>query len=252
MRFIGKIIFMLSLTFFILLIVIFLDIKLHLGFSETDMEVFIFPLLTLLNFFIMFPNLRKNFYKQFLKTKELHLLIALPILLSLIQLLLIYIYMYIPVFYNNDPVSIGSNQYVTSENLTILGDFLLTSIVGPFNEEVIFRFLLLYYVPLIILRSLFIERQILNVTIQKFFYLLNKKNKVIISVWVILISSIFSLMHGPDLWSFIIYFPGGVICSYLFLRYGFISAWIAHASFNAISPFMHNVVIKLLSLFIQV
>lgn len=245
MRFLGKIIFMFSLNFLILLIVISLDIKLNLGFSENDIDVFIFPFLTSLNFFIFFPGLRQNFYNQFIKTNELHLLIALPILLSLIQLFLIYIYMYIPVLLNKSPISIGSNQYVTSENLTTFGEFFLTSIVGPFNEELIFRFLLLYYVPFIILSSLSKERKQNN-----YIDYLIKKKKALISFWVILISGFFSLMHGPDLWSFMIYFPGGVICSLLFLRYGFLSAWIAHASFNAISPFMQYVVIKLLSLFI--
>src|SRR5690606_24609991 len=114
------------------------------------------------------------------------------------------VYIYIPVFFSKNPISIGSNQYVTSENLSTLGDFLFTSIIGPFNEELVFRFLLLYYVPFLILSLLYKVRKLKNYI--DFFI---KKKKALISFWVILISSLFSLMHGPDLWSFMIYFPGG-------------------------------------------
>lgn len=258
MRFFGKILFMFSSSFLILFLVIFLNIKLHLGFSKTDMILFITPFLTLFNIFIMYPSLRNSFFKQFIKTKEMHLLIALPILLSIIELFLVYIYMHIPIFFNKNPVSIGSNQYVTSESLTVLGDFIMTSVFVPFNEEVIFRFLLLYYFPLFIFQSLLKIRKILNRILPSLILVFGKKiyeeifikkNRVIIFAWVTLTSSLFSIVHGPDLWSFLIYFPGGVICSYLFLRYGFLSAWIAHASFNTLSPFLQYVVMIFLSLF---
>lgn len=258
LRFIGKILFMFASTFLILLVIILLDIKLELGFSQIEMDVFIYPFLVMFNFFILYPDLRKSFYKQFVKIKELHLLIALPVLISIIQLFLLYIYMYLPMFFNKDTVSIGSDQYVAGESLTSLGQFLLVGILGPFTEEVIFRYLLLYLLPYTLLLFLYNERAIIKRIVSKSVFLFGKRiykkmtsthSKVFITIWIILISCLFSLVHGPDLWSFPIYFMGGVINGYLYIKYGFLSAWVAHGSFNALSPIMNTVVIMFLNLF---
>ncbi|MFJ8235764.1 type II CAAX prenyl endopeptidase Rce1 family protein [Ureibacillus sp. NPDC094379] len=260
LRFIGRLFFMIASTFLIVLVIILLDSKLELGFSDLEMNTFILPFILIFNFFIVYPNLRKSFYKQFIKVKELHLLIALPILISIIELLLVYIYILLPIFFNKEPVSIGSNQYVESETLTSLGDFLLTGILGPFTEEVIFRFLLLYLLPYTLLRFLYNERAFIKRIVSESVFLFGKKiyknmtkthSKVFIIIWIILVSCLFSLVHGPDLWSFPIYFIGGVIPGYLYIKYGFLSAWIVHGSFNALSPIMNTVVIMFLNLLLK-
>lgn len=249
---------MLTCSFMIFLVILLLDSKLELGFSKLEIDVFIFPFLVIFNFFIIYPNLRKKFYKQFIKTKELHLLIALPILISIIKLFLVYIYIYLPIFFNKDPVSIGSDQYVASESLTSLGQFLLLGILGPFSEEVVFRYLLLYLLPYTFFLYLYNERVLIKRIVSKSVFLFGKKiykkminihRKVFITIWIILISCLFSLAHGPDLWSFPIYFMGSVIYSYLFLKYGFLPAWVAHGSYNALSPIMNTIVIMFLNLF---
>ena len=257
LRFIGKILLLFALHFVIFLVIILLNSKLQLGFSNLEMDVFIFPFLLILSFFIVIPKLRKSFYKQFIKVKELHLLIALPVLISIIVLFVVYLYMYLPIFFNNHSVSIGSDQYVASETLSNLGQFVLMGILGPFTEEVIFRYLLLYLLPSIFLLFLYNERAIIKRIVPKSGFLSGKRiyqkmtnNKIFITIWVIIVSSLFSLGHGPDLWSFPVYFLGGVIYSFLFLKYGFLSAWVAHGSFNVLSPIMNIVVLMFLDLFI--
>lgn len=259
LRFIGRILFIVILNFVILLIIIMLNSKLKLGLSNIEMDVFIFPFLLILNFFIVVPSLRKSFYKQFIKVKEWHLLIALPVLISIIALFVVYIYMYLPIFFNNHSVSIGSDQYVASVSLSSLGQFVLMGILGPFTEEVIFRYLLLYLLPYIFLLFLYNERAIIKRIVPKSVFLYGKNiyhnmsnthSKVIITIWIIFISTLFSLGHGPDLWSFPVYFLGGFIYGFLFIKYGFLSAWVAHGAFNVLSPIMNIVVLMFLDLFI--
>ena len=124
-------------------------------------------------------------------------------------------------------------------------------ILGPFTEEVIFRYFLLFLLPYALLLFLYNKRAIIKRFVSESVFLFGKKlyynmtnthSKVTITIWVIFVSSLFSLGHGPDLWSFPIYFMAGVIYGFLFIKYGFFSAWVAHGSFNALSPIMNAVV----------
>ncbi|HDR8221064.1 TPA: CPBP family intramembrane metalloprotease, partial [Bacillus cereus] len=53
--------------------------------------------------------------------------------------------------------------------------------------------------------------------------------------WVILTNIGFALLHGPDISTFYLYFIPGVVDALLFLRLGFLSAWLAHGVFNLCS-----------------
>ncbi|MCM3390455.1 CPBP family intramembrane metalloprotease (plasmid) [Ureibacillus chungkukjangi] len=132
-----------------------------------------------------------------------------------------------------------------------MGEVILTGVLGPFNEEVIFRFLLLYFLPYSFFYYIFEEkctRRLVfsrdNILIKAF----KERNKGIVICWVILLSSLFSIVHGPNFLSFPMYFLGGIIFSYLFLRFGFLPAWIAHGSYNILSPYVHFIFIKIIEI----
>ncbi|WP_240792569.1 CPBP family glutamic-type intramembrane protease [Bacillus thuringiensis] len=53
--------------------------------------------------------------------------------------------------------------------------------------------------------------------------------------WILVTNLIFALYHGPDITNFYAYFIPGIIDALLFLRLGFLSAWLAHGAFNLCS-----------------
>lgn len=245
---------MLYFIFACLFIIAFalLEVKLNFGFSKMDFENATIPLLFFLYFILLVPIIRKKFIKNLIRTRELHLLIAIPILLVLAKLFIVYGYMYLSFLINPGVVSIGSNQYIPSEELTKLGNIVLTGIIGPFNEEVLFRFFLLYLFPYSIyffMRNLIDKetkkskiRLIINGLYQ---YIFIKNNKQILFMWIIIVASIFSIVHGPNLWSFPLYFLGGLLYNYLFLKYGFLTAWFAHGLSNIMSEYIYVIVFHL-------
>lgn len=230
----------------------------HLGISEADWEIFIIPSLTLLYFFIIFPQLRKVFSEQFIKVRSLDKLIAIPIVFAIIKLTVVYLYLYFPVLLHGDIISIGKDQYVGHEDLSTLGEILLVGIVGPFNEEVLFRFLFLFFLPYFLLFHTFVKKPLIlkedkHRTLALPILFLEKiakwlyyrafyfKDKKIVIIWTFLGSVLFSLAHGPDIYSFPIYFLPGIIYCYLFLKYGLLASWIAHGFGNMLSPVINSI-----------
>ena len=251
------------ITLPLLLMVYYLNDKLSLGLSDNEINNFFMPLFVLLYFFLFFPDMRKSFLKHFIKTKSLDKLIALPILLAIVDLVLSYTYMFLPVFFDKNPIMVGTNQYIAPEQLSYLGKIMLKAFIGPFNEEVIFRFLFIFFIPYKFLYNSFIKEVAYNIRpynqftnkqssfidrigesiYYKAFYF--KDNKIII-LWVIFISTLFSLGHGLVVYSLPLYFFSGLIYSYLFLKYGLLSSWIAHGFGNALSPIILQIFISIL------
>jgi hypothetical protein len=120
------------LVLILMTMIIFANSWFHLGISKQDLEVFIFPSLFLIYFSIFFPPLRKNFTQQFIKVKSLYRLIALPILLSIIKLFIVYFIDYFPLFLEKKVVSKENHRYVPHEELSTTGQLLLMGVVGPF------------------------------------------------------------------------------------------------------------------------
>jgi membrane protease YdiL (CAAX protease family) len=236
----------------------------HLGLSKDDFEIFFTLSLTLLYFFIIHPSLRYEFSKHVIKTKELDRIIGIPILLAIIELIISYLYMYFPVFFGHDAVSLGKDQYVGHKELSVFGWIFLVGIIGPLNEEIFFRFLLLYFIPYTILLSLknslaFLKGKdgkwtnwffkIANHSKSLYNQVFELRDKKLIIFWIIINSSFFSMLHGPNLSSFPVYFFPGVLYSFLFLRYGLISSWVAHGFGNVFSFIINQIFISTLSSF---
>jgi uncharacterized protein len=140
----------------------YLNQWLNLGISAQDSEVFIYPSLTLLYFFLIFPKLRKGLSQHFIKEKKLDKLIAIPVLLAIIKLFIVYLYIFLPTFFGRDAISVGKDQYVSHEELSTLGEILLVGVIGPLNEEIIYRFLFLYFLPYLFLYYTFIKNPLTN------------------------------------------------------------------------------------------
>jgi uncharacterized protein len=257
------------LAFFVIgvplvLMISYLNLSLNLGISEGDFQIFFMPSLTLLYFFLIFPQLRKGFSKFFIRVKSLDRLIALPILIAIMELIFMYTLVYLPVVFDKEVIAIGKDQYVPHKELSSLGQTFLLGVIGPFNEEVFYRFILLYFLPYSFLYFNFIKNPITikdnkSKRLTKPFHFFEKipkwlyyrgfyfQDKKLIGIWIIIVSAFFSFSHGPDVNSFAIYFLPGVLYSYLFLKYGLLSSWIAHGFGNALSPIINQIFIVMLS-----
>jgi uncharacterized protein len=250
-------------SIFITLMILSINARLHLGFSKADLDIFLLPFLLLLYFWMIFPQLRRDFRKQFIKVKSLDRIIAIPILLAILKLVLIYSYYYFPVLFGGDTIPLGKAQYIGHQELSRTGEIFLTGILGPFTEEFVFRFLLLFYVPYVFLYYIFVKEPLVPKTdkfkmiaaiflflerqANKIYYqLFRAKNKKIIISWVIVCSFLFASVHGPNIYSFVLYFVPGLLYSYLFLRYGLLASWIAHGTSNILSPLINSIIYSVL------
>ncbi|MFQ6391321.1 type II CAAX prenyl endopeptidase Rce1 family protein [Priestia aryabhattai] len=221
---------------------IFLDEIFGLGISnDAAFETFIAPFVMLVSFVLTFPYLRKRFTSWFILDKgKIHQAICLPILAAIAMGFAVNIYRYIPYWLGSDPIGVGSNQVTSIEDITQVGLTLLTSIIGPLNEELMFRFLI--YVGLFYLltknknRYPWLSR--LNANIFTF------KNPIYILGLVCGINVLFALVHGPNLLNFPLYFLGGAVNTLFFIRYGFLSAWISHGVFNFFSGITLSIVVQ--------
>ncbi|GAE35612.1 CPBP family intramembrane glutamic endopeptidase [Halalkalibacter akibai] len=251
MKFIIKCTIGFTVVMVVVLLISYMNAVLKLGITETDFQEFITFSLVIGFLIYLYPGLSTPFKNSFLKTKELHIIVCIPILTSLIKLIIVYLYLYIPVFFGEERMSVGKGQYIREDQeLSTLGEILLLSISGPFNEEFLFRFLLLFLIPYSILNSfsymsidkengLFNRIKLMGERLNKKIFV--ERNNTIVAIWLFITSSIFSLMHLPDIYSFFIYFIGGMLYGFLFIKYGFLLAWIAHGISNGFSPIVNSI-----------
>jgi membrane protease YdiL (CAAX protease family) len=130
--------FLISIS--IMFIFLFINARFNLGISDADIDTFLLPFLMLLYFWLISPQLRKDFREQFIKVKSLDRIIALPILVVILELVLSYFYYYFPVFFGGETIPLGKGQYTGHQELSSAEEILLTGILGPFSEEFLFRF----------------------------------------------------------------------------------------------------------------
>lgn len=218
-----------------MIVIIFSDKFFQLGLTnDTAIEIFITPFIFILICFIFSSKLREKFSSGFLLNKdETYKAVCYPILVAIANAFFVYIYMYTPYWLGFEAVGIGSKQVTTVEGVSDIGLIIGSSVIGPFNEEFIFRFLL-FGGMIMILKNL-----------SKKFKWIKSKRSMIIFLCIIISNTIFSMVHGPNLSSFPLYFIGGVIDTLFFLRYGFLAGWIAHGMFNFLSPIAHSIILHL-------
>lgn len=135
--------------------------------------------------------------------------------------------------------------------------------MGPLSEEFLFRFLLIVYLPYVFLYYTFVKDPFVPKSDNKkkvvatflflerhankiYYHAFQSKNKKLIVFWVIVCSFIFAIAHGPNLYSFALYFVPGVLYSYLFIRYGLLASWICHGTSNILSPYINSIFFYLL------
>ncbi len=229
----------LIVLFFTLIFLLFLlDSLLKLGVMTSQGFDIYLVLIIFLMLLIGLSSLRKDFLNRFAPVKTYGLsYIYISICISAVLAMVMNVIRYVPFWISGeDLIGVGSKQITSFEGFSIVGRYILTVIVGPFNEEFLFRYL--SYGGLFLLIKQLPDHPWLRWIHNISDHLFVKKTKIYIIFWVLLTSTWFSLVHGPNLLNFFFYFFSGVVYGVLFLKYGLLSSWTAHGSFNLFSNIM--------------
>jgi membrane protease YdiL (CAAX protease family) len=211
--------------------------------SDEGINIFIVPFSLCWSWVIVHTALRKDFFKRFiLNKKNIHLAICIPILVAIVMEIVLNIVQYIPLWLGYDVIKPGANQVTTLMGFTEAGLLFSVSVISPFSEEFLFRYLLYGGLSLAI-----VEAAKRNKLIKKIYngLFINRNPKYIWS-WVVLTNMGFAMAHGPDILSFPLYFISGIVFSIVFLRLGFLAAWISHGSANLFSWIAHEIIVNTL------
>lgn len=257
---VGKLLLFFIFSFLFVFAIISLDSVVHLGLSEEIYNIFITPLLMVVYCIFLFSIIRKDFMKRFILKKQLHKVVCYPIIMSIVLVFVINSSRILPIFFGGEPTGVGSNQFTAIDELSPLGRFLFLSLFTGFTEEVLFRYL--PFGVLFVLLNEFDKASTYsikeNIHVKKrsakvVDFFIRVKEKLFIEketsylfCWVVITSIIFSLAHGPNLTNFHFYFIAGLVNGWFFIKYGFLAAWISHASFNALSGPAMMIIINLL------
>lgn len=219
-------------------LIFLLDSRFKLGVMTSQGFDIYLALIMFLMLLIGFPSLRKDFFNHFVPAKTYSLsYIYISICISAVLAMVMNVIRYVPFWISGeDLIGVGSKQITSFEDFSIVGRYILTVIVGPFNEEFLFRYL--SYGGLFLLIKQLPDHPWLRWIHNISDHLFVKKTKEYVIFWVLLTSTWFSLVHGPNLLNFFFYFLSGVVYGVLFLKYGLLASWTAHGSFNLFSNFM--------------
>ncbi|MBU9723651.1 MULTISPECIES: type II CAAX prenyl endopeptidase Rce1 family protein [Bacillaceae] len=245
-RSILKIVIFILFSFILIFSLALLDKFINLGLTKDMYNSFVTPFLLMVYFIFVYTSFRKDFLIRFILTRELYKVICYPIFLSLFLVFVINASRFVPLYYGGEIIGVGSKQGTDFNELSTVGKFLLVSLFTGFTEEVAFRYLafggLFLFLNQLVAplphhhksgsKPPFKVIEFLIELREKLFF---KKNKYYLFSWLLLTSSIFAFAHGPDITNFHLYFLPGFAFGWCFIRYGFLAAWICHASFNALS-----------------
>jgi len=217
---------------FMFVLLVYGDSFFKFGISKINAGVFMLGIFTLLfALLITVPKLRSNFMNYFFLSDKKHLIIGLPILSALGMLVVINFMTFIPTWMGGDMIGVGSGQFVPQPHLSRMGTVISICIIGPFLEEVFFR-----YIPYTaLLWGTNRAKEHSNILNKLYFNLFIEKNTKYVLGWILSTSFVFAMIHGPNVLNFWFYFIPGVVLAWLFLRYGFFSALLAHIIFNLCS-----------------
>ncbi|EJV74604.1 hypothetical protein IG3_05731 [Bacillus cereus HuA2-1] len=228
---------------FMLAFLIYGDKFFGFGLSRLSVGVeSLFLLTLLLALLITIPKLRRDFTGYFFLRDKKHLIIGLPILLAIGMQVAFNFARFIPTWMGGEMIGVGSGQFTTSEILSEMGELILVSIIVPFNEEFLFR-----YVPYAaILWGANCAKEYSNVFKKLYLNLFVEKNTKYVWVWILSTSFVFAMIHEPNLLNFSFYFIPGIVYALLFLRYGFFSAFLAHSFYNLCSGIVLGMIMRVL------
>jgi hypothetical protein len=224
---------------------IFADNIFKIGLStEEGIHIFLVPFCIFWSWIIVHTALRKDFFNRFIINKEnIHLALCLPIVVAIIMEFTLNIVRLIPFWLGHDVISPGSNQVTNLKGFTENGLIFSVSVISPFSEEFLFR-----YLPFggIFLGIVDMEKRYKWIKRIHEELVINKNPKYI-WFWIILTNIGFAMAHGPDLLSFPLYFIPGIVFSLFFFRYGFLSAWLAHGASNFFSGIAFDIIVNTLN-----
>jgi membrane protease YdiL (CAAX protease family) len=229
---------------FLSILLIVVDHLLKFGLSSDEgINIFIVPFSLCWSWVMVHTALRKDFFKRFvLNKKNIHLAICIPILVAIVMEFVLNIVQYIPFWLGHDVIKPGTNQVTTLKDFTEIGLLFSVSVLSPFSEEFFFRYLLYGGLSLAIVKMANENKLIKKIHNELFI----NKNQIYIWSWIILTNIGFALAHGPDILSFLLYFISGIVFSIMFLRLGFLAAWISHGSANLFSWIAHEIIVNTL------
>lgn len=229
---------------FLSIVLIIVDNLLKFGISsEEGLNNFIIPFSLCWSLVIVHTTLRKDFFKQFvLNKKNIHLAICIPILVAILMEFVLNILQYIPFWLGHDVIKPGTNQVTALKDFTEIGLLFSVTVISPFSEEFFFRYLLYGGLSLVIVKMAK-ENKLIEKIYRELFI---NKNQIWIWSWIILTNIGFAMAHGPSLLSFPLYFISGIVFSIMFLRLGFLAAWISHGSANLFSWVAHEIIVNTL------
>ncbi|MFJ5717295.1 type II CAAX prenyl endopeptidase Rce1 family protein [Neobacillus sp. NPDC093127] len=253
-----KRIFLFSVVlFFFMFLLLYLNEKLELGMNDTHVELMVTPFTVFMYLLFVFPNLRKDFFKRFWAKDNLTYSICFPILVSIFLVFLINIFRLVPLMFGSGSVvGVGKGQYIEEADLSLLGGLLFHAFFPTFSEEFLFRYLC--YGGLFVFFTYTILQKPGNDNSQRttkfercvdWFRtkLFVEKNKYFVLSWLLIITTWFAMIHEPDITNFYGYFIPGLVFGIFFLKYGFLSAWLSHASFNALSGVAWTIILNVSS-----
>ncbi|MGN5650928.1 CPBP family glutamic-type intramembrane protease [Bacillus sp. Brlt_9] len=216
----------------------------HLGLtSERSIEVFLTPFIFISALIIVIPSLRKDFVDRFLIDKEnIHKAICFPILAGIGLVFIANVVRFIPYWLGGDQIiEVGTKQVTTIEEMTDAGLLIGVSILGPFTEEFLFRYLLYGGIFVLFFKGVS-ESQVSQKIVDHLY--INKTAKYIWS-WILITNIVFALMHGPNLMNFWMYLIPGMVDAWFFITYGFLASWLSHSMFNLFSGITMQILIGL-------
>ncbi|PHG19476.1 CPBP family intramembrane metalloprotease [Bacillus wiedmannii] len=238
-----------SLTIMLAVILIGLlrltDNYLKWGFFEAAGLQTSMVFMLIITVFTVLKPARDCFLRHFVKVRKKHLVIAIGISIVLgigLQIFISFVANGINVF-NPNLIKPGSNQYVSAGNLSAEGEVIIAGLLGPFNEEVIYRlFMYVYFFSLLnACKNKF-------VAFNKFYDGSEEKERYFKILWLIMANIIFTMIHGVDITNFWVYFIPGIIYGAIFIKYGILAAWIGHSAFNVTSNSVGKIMVYLFSL----
>lgn len=216
-------------------------------------------------FYVIFPEIEDNWInylkEESIKSDSIYL-VTLPLIFAIVKNFVISITRFLPMLWGEGMIGIGSNQAIVQLESGTFEYTVFHCIFPAVSEELLFRFLpyiglfvLLKYILNIkeTLKSKYSIRN-LNVIFKPIEKLRNdlfycKKTWAII-LWITITATIFAMAHGPNISNFYLYFTGGMLYGWLYLKYGLISSILGHMLSNYLSPIILQIVIFIISRFI--
>lgn len=223
------------------ILTVFLNKKWKLGLTDSDIQrtlgTFIFlSLFIVITLPIFIPMIKREFVRSHSAK-----VILVPIFLTIIVDYLIELSRYIPIFWGRDFVRVAEGQVINELPQFSITSFIFMAFFPAVLEEFVYRFLPfggMKAILEVVIAKDYKQSNLENTSylyrISSFIYdvIFIRKNKLILGILIILTSTLFSLLHIPDITNFYAYFISGVLFCFYYLKYGYLGAIVGHAMSN--------------------